>query len=127
MAHGAMSVLTERTFVRRNLAVFSLLCAVLLTGIGHRGRPGPPSTPAPTPTPYAVPTPAIPVLIIYPFQVNGDADKKAGQKLASLFLAQMAGQGGIVVKPISTQGVARSDYLSDALKNGADYYPYGCT
>lgn len=109
----------------RNLTIFSLLCAVLLTGIGHRGRPGPPSTPAPTPTPYAVPTPATPVIIIYPFQVNGDADKKAGDKLASLFLAQMVGEGGIIVKPIPAKVVPRSDYLSDALKNGADYYLSG--
>ncbi|MBC5815545.1 MAG: hypothetical protein GIW97_03290 [Candidatus Eremiobacteraeota bacterium] len=111
--------------MRRNLAVFSLICAVLLTGIGHRKPSGPPATPAPTPTPFAVPTAAVPVMMIYPFAVNGDADKKAGDKMAGLFLAQIAGAGGVIVKPIPAKVVARTDYLSDAIKNGADYYLSG--
>ena len=110
--------------MRRSFAILSLLCAVLMTGIGHRPS-GPPATPAPTPTPYAPPTPAIPVVMIYPFQVNGDADKKAGEKLATLFLAQMTAAGGVIVKPIPKTPIARADYLSDSLKNGADYYLSG--
>ncbi|GAC1503569.1 MAG: hypothetical protein NVS1B14_09010 [Vulcanimicrobiaceae bacterium] len=108
--------------LRRSLAAISLLCIIALTGIGHRG---PTPSPSPSPTPTPVPTPVVPVVMIYPFTVNGEADKRAGKKLADLFLAQMATVGGVVVKPIPVAPVERANYLTDAIKNGADYYISG--
>ena len=113
--------------LRRFLSVVALLGASVLTGFGHRGAPAatsPPATPAPTSTP-AMPASAVPVIMIYPFTVNGDADKTAGKKLADLFLSQMATIGGVTVKPIPTTPIERTDYLTDAIKNGADYYISG--
>ena len=111
--------------MRRHFAVIALLGAIALTGIGrHQTRP--PATPTPAPTPVATPKPALPVLVIYPFQVNGDADKTSGAKLAALFAGQMQAAGGITIKPLAaTVGVARADYLTNAIKGGADYYVSG--
>src|SRR5947209_16837435 len=82
--------------------------------------------PTPAPTPAVTPTPALPVLIIYPFQVNGDADKTSGAKLAALFAGQMQTAGGLAIKPLATTvGIARADYLTNAIKSGADYYVSG--
>lgn len=112
--------------MRRYLSVLALMSAFVLTGIGHH-RPAPTAAPAPTPTPTptAAPTPALPSVIIYPFQVNGDADKQAGVKMVSLMTSQMLATGGVIVKPPSVALVQRADYLTNALKNGADYYISG--
>jgi len=105
--------------LRRYLAIIAVLSAVLLTGLGH--RPPKPS-PTPSPTPTATPTPALPTVIIYPFTVNGDADKRAGAKLAALYTSEIKTMGGIVIKPVPTPAVDRKMYLTAAIQNGADYY-----
>lgn len=105
--------------MRRYFAVIAILSALLLTGFGH--RPPKPS-PTPSPTPTATPTPTLPTVMIYPFTVNGEADKKAGTKLASIFTSEIQTMGGIVIKPLPTPLVDRKDYLADAIKGGADYY-----
>ena len=108
--------------MRRLISSLALACAVALTGAAHRAP-----APSPTPSPSATPTaaPALPVIMIYPFAVSGDADKTAGKKLASLYLAQMATVGGVIVKPVPVTTVERSAYLTDSIKNGADYYVSG--
>lgn len=108
---------------RHFLVVF--LCAVALTGLGHR-QSRPQATPSPAPTPVVTATPSLPVVLIYPFQVNGDADKSSGVKLASLFIGQIQTAGGVSIKPLTaTTGIARADYLTNAIKGGADYYVSG--
>ncbi|MDP9016941.1 MAG: hypothetical protein M3N19_01295 [Candidatus Eremiobacteraeota bacterium] len=111
--------------MRRPLAVFALLSAVALMGAAHRGRPAASPAPTPSPTPTASAAPIAPVVVLYPFTVNGDADKNAGNKMVTLFAAQMTASGGLIVKPVPAVPVQRADYLTNALKNGADYYISG--
>lgn len=99
------------------------MSAFVLTGARH--APAPPAAPTPSPAPAATPTPALPVVIIYPFQVNGDADKQAGVKMVALMSSQMLASGGTILKPPSAALVQRSEYLTNAIKNGADYYISG--
>ncbi len=111
--------------MRRYLVLVIVCLSVALLGAGHH-RPVPRATPIPTavPTPAPTPTPSDPVIVIYPFTVNGDADKDAGGKLATIFASSISQSGGIAVKP-TTSGVARQDFLTDAKRLGADYYISG--
>ncbi len=76
----------------------------------------------------ADPAPSIlgtPVLVVYPFAVNGSAvTKEAGSRLAVAIATQISGLGGVVVKP-ATAGVERQEYLDGAQRQSADYYIAG--
>lgn len=76
----------------------------------------------------AAPAPSIlgtPVLVVYPFSVNGgDVSKEAGSRLAIAIATQVANLGGVDVKP-ATPGTERTDFLNVAKKDGADYYVAG--
>ncbi|MBV8727724.1 MAG: hypothetical protein JO233_08055 [Candidatus Eremiobacteraeota bacterium] len=109
-------------FLRRCFAVFALISVVALVGASHRPSK-PPATPTPSPTP--TPTPAPPSVIIYPFSINGEADKRAGVKLASLYTKEIQTMGGVMIKPPLAANVDRKLYLTDAIQSGADYYLSG--
>ena len=101
-------------------AVLMLLSIVALLG----ARPSkPPATPTPSPT--ATPTPAPPTVIIYPFTVNGEADKRAGGKLATLYTKEIQLMGGVMIKPPPMPSVDRKNYLNAAIQNGVEYYLSG--
>ena len=102
-------------------AVLMLLSIVALVGAHRPSKP--PATPTPSPTP--TPTPAPPTVIIYPFTVNGEADKRAGGKLATLYTREIQLMGGLALKPPPAPSVARKDYLKAAIQNGVDYYLSG--
>ncbi len=110
--------------MRRFSIFFMIIFSVAL--IGARHRPSPPPTPSPTasPAPAPVATPSEPVIVIYPFTINGDVEKDAGNKLATLFANSIAQSGGVLIKP-ATSGIARQDFLTDARRLGADYYISG--
>lgn len=76
----------------------------------------------------AAPGPSIlgtPVLIVYPFSINGSAvTKEAGSRLAITIATQIANLGGVDVKP-ATPGIERQDYLTAAQRDRADYYIAG--
>jgi len=111
----------------RPFSLFLMLVVLAVPALGA-GRPRavrtspPPPTPTPTPAPTA--TPSQPVIVIYPLTVNGEADKDAGGKLAALFSTSITQSGGIIVKPTSPQ-IARQDFLTEAKRQGADYYISG--
>ena len=65
-----------------------------------------------------------PVLIVYPFSVNGDAQKESGSRLAVLIGTQIAKLGGVTVKP-APPGTQRVDFLTVARAQNADYYLSG--
>ncbi|GAC1392011.1 MAG: hypothetical protein NVSMB31_09790 [Vulcanimicrobiaceae bacterium] len=111
--------------MRRSLAVLACFSAFVFIGAGHRSRPNSTPAPTPSPTPIASAAPVAPVVVLYPFTVNGDADKNAGNKMVALFAAQMTASGGLIIKPVPASPVQRADYLTNALKNGADYYISG--
>ncbi len=66
-----------------------------------------------------------PVLVVYPFSVNGgDVSKEAGSRLAIAIATQIGDLGGVDVKP-ATPGVERQAYLDAARAQGADDYIAG--
>jgi hypothetical protein len=66
-----------------------------------------------------------PVVIVYPFTLNGNSlDKSASSRLAIIIANQIAAAGGMHVQP-PTLGVERKDYLTVARKASADYYISG--
>jgi len=65
-----------------------------------------------------------PVLIVYPFSVNGDAQKESGSKVAVLIGTQIANLGGVTVRP-APPGTQRVDFLTVARAQNADYYLSG--
>ncbi len=66
-----------------------------------------------------------PVLVVYPFSVNGSSvDREAGSRLAVAIATQISDLGGVEVKP-ATPGVERQEYLAAAHREGADYYIAG--
>jgi len=110
--------------VRRYLAVLALVCSTTFLGASRPAPQRPAAFPVPSPSPTVAPL-TLPALVIYPFTVNGDADKKAGAKLAALFVAQIQNAGGVLVKPLPAKPVVRTDYLTSAIRSGADYYVSG--
>lgn len=114
---------------RFQILLMVVACTVPMVGATRhrpvRTRPPvPTATPTPTPTPAPTVTPSAPVIVIYPLTVNGDADKDAGIKLAALFSNSISQSGGILIK-VSSPGVARQDFLTEAKRLGADYYISG--
>lgn len=65
-----------------------------------------------------------PVLLVYSFTVNGDAQKESGARLAVLIGTQIAELGGVTVKP-GPPGTQRTDFLTTARSANADYYLSG--
>jgi TolB-like protein len=76
----------------------------------------------------AAPAPSIlgtPIVIVYPFTVNGgDVSKEAGSRLAVTIATQIANLGGVDVRP-APAGTERQNYLDAAHHEGADYYIAG--
>ena len=93
------------------------------------GTPAP--KPTPTPTAAASPAaasapqhPAIPMVVVFPFQTSSELKGDTGSRAAQLFVQQINGAGGIdaISGPPNIQ---RTDYLSYARKLQADYYVTG--
>ncbi len=69
--------------------------------------------------------PPKPIVVIYPFTLNGSSlNKEAGSRLTDIVANQMAATGGLIVKP-PLAGIDRKDYLIEARKLDADYYISG--
>ena len=80
-------------------------------------------TPPPPPTPPAA-VGQIPVVLIYPFDVQTGADPKLGVAIAEILAQEMTAAGGITVPPVP-QGVKRADFLQQANTAHADFYISG--
>jgi len=66
-----------------------------------------------------------PVVVVYPFVLNGsDVDKESGAKLAVIIATGIANHGGVTVKP-APPGTERKNFLTAARDLGADYYVTG--
>jgi hypothetical protein len=76
---------------------------------------------AAAPDPYPAAT-----VVVYPLTVSGGGDPtgEVGSNIAVLISNKLAELGGLTVKPYRP-GTTRADYLSSALKDGADYYVTG--
>ncbi|HEV3091657.1 MAG TPA: hypothetical protein VGX91_09510 [Candidatus Cybelea sp.] len=86
----------------------------------------------PSPVPSAAPPPSavpagignLPVVLIYPFEVQTGADPKLGIAIAQILAQEMVAAGGISV-PAIPSGVKRADFLETARGAKADFYISG--
>ena len=86
-------------------------------------------SPSPSAAPSALRTPGKssfppPIVVVFPLNVTGEADKEAGSRLGLLFATRFATSGGITVKA-PPPGTLRKDYLEESRKLNADYYVSG--
>jgi len=125
----------ERNF-SRGLAALVLLASCTLAAVA---APSPSPSPSPSPRPAISPTapaaspasPAspvplgqLPIVVIYPFEVQTGADARIGAAIAQILSQEMAAAGGISVTPVP-QGVKRADFLDNARTAHADFYISG--
>jgi TolB-like protein len=103
--------------------LFCAIAAVACVALMGAARP---SRPAPTPVPTAIPTPAplVPVLVVYPFEVQGGLQAATGTQVAQIITQQIQSQPKIQADPVPV-AVPRTDYLINARELNADYYVSG--
>lgn len=86
------------------------------------------ATPSPPPVPTAAPVPAgieqMPTVIIYPFDVQTGSDPRIGFAIGQILAQEMSAAGGITVLPVP-QGIKRTDFLTNARTQHADFYISG--
>jgi hypothetical protein len=109
--------------------LLAFLCG--LTGlclVAAAPKPAATLRPLSSPPPLGTPTlhlPSIdPVVLIYPFDSVGGLNAKVGTQLASIFSQEFT-QGGHVKLVPTPSNVARTDYLTTAQRDHADYYISG--
>jgi hypothetical protein len=66
----------------------------------------------------------MPVVLVYPFDVETGADPRIGMAIAEILAHEMIAAGGISVPPVP-QGVKRADFLDNARAARADFYISG--
>jgi hypothetical protein len=110
----------ERISPRR---FFGLVLLCSLFAFATAAAP-PPSAPAPAPSFVPSGIEQMPVVMVYPFDVQTGADPRIGQAIAQILAQEMAAAGGIAV-PQVPQGVKRADFLSNARAARADFYISG--
>lgn len=104
--------------VRGLFGLAALACALLFATA---------ATPPPVPTPGPTPVSGIqqlPIVVIYPFDVQTGADPRIGSAIAQILGQEMVAAGGINVPPIP-QNVKRADFLDNARAAHADFYISG--
>ena len=106
----------ERISLRGVLGV-ALLCASLLFATAAA-----PPSPAPSPPPAGIEQ--MPVVVIYPFDVQAGVDPRLGIAIAVILAKVMTAAGGISVLPVP-QNVKRADFLTNARAGRADFYISG--
>lgn len=109
----------------RRFALTALVSSLLL--LGAAPAPAPRATPAPLVPVNASPPPgpvhALPLIVVFPFDVSTDLKPQVGAQAASIFVQQMNGAGG--VDAIDAPRTPRRQYLAYARKVSADYYVAG--
>ena len=121
----------EKT-ISRALAAVALLSSIALAAAAPSQAPAPLPSPGASVLPVSAPTaPAapssadqLPVVLVFPFDVQTGADPRIGTAIAQILGQEMAAAGGVLVPPIP-QGVKRADFLQDARNAHADFYISG--
>jgi hypothetical protein len=112
--------MAERISPRR---LFGLVALCSLIAFATAATP-PPGTPPPVPIVTPPPVGQIPVVLVYPFDVETGADPRIGMAIAQILGQEMVAAGGISVPPIP-QGIKRADFLQNARAAHADFYISG--
>lgn len=66
----------------------------------------------------------MPIVVVYPFDVQTGVDPRLGQAIAQILSQEMTAAGGINVLPVPAN-VKRTDFLTNARTNRADFYISG--
>jgi len=115
--------------LRRLFGVIFLCSSIALIAAAPTGAL-PSASATPTPLPLLTPAPAAtagtgsPVVVIYPFDVQGGMDQKIGVAMAQITAQEMAAAGGITIAGVPT-GITRASFLENARTQKADYYISG--
>jgi hypothetical protein len=104
----------DRIGLRRLLGT-AILCSSLMLATGA-------TPPPPSPGPAAIGQ--MPVVLVYPFDVETGADPRIGTAIAQILAQEMIAAGGINVPPVP-QGIKRVDFLENARTARADFYISG--
>jgi hypothetical protein len=114
--------------LRRLFGVLLLCSSVALLAMAPPGSAAPGATPTPlpllTPAPAATAGAGTPVVVIFPFDVQGGMDQKVGVAMAQITAQEMAAAGDITISGVPT-GIPRSGFLENARTAKADYYISG--
>ncbi len=107
--------------MRRPLHVLLVCSCLALIGAG-----APHPAPSPSPSPSATPLPIAPspVVVVYPFDTTGQLKPNVGIGIAQVFTQQMNEAGGLTILPVP-DAVHRTDFLTNATKEHADFYISG--
>jgi hypothetical protein len=108
--------------VSRRLLGPALLCSSLTFATAVAAPPSTPAPPKPVTTPASIEQ--MPVVLVYPFDVETGADPRIGIAIAQILAQEMVAAGGITVPPVP-QGVKRADFLENARTARADFYISG--
>lgn len=109
--------------MRRVYAILLLCSSIALAGAA-RPAAKPTPTPAPTAMPTAPPRHAMPIVVVYPFDVSTALQADTGIKAGHVFVEQMNAAGGVDAID-APQSVKRPQYLQYAKSIDADYYVAG--
>ena len=111
--------MAETPFARR---IAGLILACSLLGFVVAATPSPQPSAQPTPPPSSLEQ--LPVVLVYPFDVQTGADPRIGTAIAQILGQEMVAAGGITVLPIPA-GVKRPSFLDNARASKADFYISG--
>jgi hypothetical protein len=111
--------MAETPFARR---IAGLILACSLLGFVVAATPSPQHSAQPTPPPSSLEQ--LPVVLVYPFDVQTGADPRIGTAIAQILGQEMVAAGGITVLPIPA-GVKRPSFLDNARASKADFYISG--
>jgi hypothetical protein len=114
----------DRFSLREVLEVALLCCSLLFATAAAPTTPAPSPIPAPSPSPAPAGIEQMPVVVIYPFDVQTGVDPRLGQAIAQILTQEMTAAGGINVLPVP-QNVKRADFLTNARTGHADFYISG--
>jgi TolB-like protein len=117
--------MSEESSLRRLLGT-ALICSSLAFATAASPTPAPAGRPTATATPAATPAAIeqMPVLVVYPFEVQTGVDPRLGIAIAQILGQEMIAAGGITVLPVPL-GIKRADFLETARADRADFYISG--
>ncbi len=112
--------------MRRLFGVLLLCTSIALVGAVAPTAPGATPTPLPLLTPEPTPSAGAgtPVVVVYPFDVQGGLDPKIGLAMAQITTDAISSSGGLTMMAVPT-GVTRANFLETARTMHADYYISG--
>lgn len=111
----------ERLSLRRFLGLVLLSSSLVFA---TAAAPAPTAAPSPSPTPTPASIEQMPVVLVYPFDVQTGTDPRIGMAIAQILAQEMTAVGGLTVPPVP-QNVKRADFLENARTAKADFYISG--